>query len=636
MPIPQEFNCNEVHLADKEIEAFQTAILNLSGIVDATKPFSLTEEVRKTIPQRDALNFSKAETAKIYAQAEEKVEVRNEKFLIDNRVACKNGLLALKNLPEGRDPKSMFAWVKQFPQLLWRDNLKLAFDRFGERLSLNEDDRQTINKNFELAKSWYDLFSSSRYFNILYGLPGLSADYERKDAKDTLKKFQAKAGEMNVPARDEELIAEETGAFDAGEEPAAEDDVLILEEIPKEEPKEEIKVEAPKEEVEVEMPAKKKKIEPINITEEIGGTENKKQFADDFSNFNSERQKIRAAIKAKLDHDTRLDADLEETIKKEFEAMVAGPKKHNFNGALEWLQKFPHAMAAIERAPELVAKYPGFSEEHADLAKEWIRFANDQPAKETQYGNKKITNPDILKQFERYEKSLYDKSWKAVHKAEKMKIDSIVEKLENAKTFYNSGEYNQIIDVAKMLYHTDELPKKFKDSATTPEARHAFKLASIKAQIDAYIDHKAKDGVKPNVYHKLAAVEELNRYVCEELNRIGVKNIPRSAPPVPKVDGQVPTCLAEEKGDMAVKNRLPNENMVGAEKEECSRALDCMGRILVHAGKLDVGFEKTYALNEMANAFQGGPNVDLDAPQEEPEVKLPDDDLVENGADLLG
>lgn len=26
MPIPQEFNCNEVHLTDKEIEAFQTAI----------------------------------------------------------------------------------------------------------------------------------------------------------------------------------------------------------------------------------------------------------------------------------------------------------------------------------------------------------------------------------------------------------------------------------------------------------------------------------------------------------------------------------------------------------------------------------------------------------------------------------
>ena len=651
MPIPQEFNCNEVWLNQSEIETFKTAMLNLSGIVEANEPYDVSKEVKKRIPPREAQNFSKAERDAVYAQEKAKAAARDEKFLTDNKAACKNGLLALKNLPDGRDPKSMFRWVKQFPELLWRDNLKLAFDRYGEELSLTEDDRQTISKNFELAKAWFKPFGHSQYFNELYGFPG-TEEYYSHLAENFLEGFKAKADEMNILARDEELIAGEQGAFDAPEEPAVEEEIqneveeesqaqLIEEEIPRVAPKEE-------------APAQKEKIKPINISERIHVTEGTvAEFGAKAKVYLDQSAIIYEEIKSNVtpnnfEHLNEMGEKASvrlfkqnygDVIQKEMAAMLAGPKEHSSNGALEWLESFPHLSALIGRstgfAKACLSDREDFSQEHMDLAYQWQLFLKDGLPNKYESDYVKHSGAKADETFVKDEKRLYDKAWKAVHKAEKTKIDSIVEKLENAKTFYNSGEYNRIIDIAKMLYHTDELPKKFKDSATTPEERHAFKLASIKAQIDAYIDHKAKDGVKPNVYHKLAAVEELNRYVCEELNRIGVKHIPDNE--LKTFEGDyAPTCLAEEKGDMAVKNRLPNENMVGAEKEECARVLDCMGRILVHAGKLDVGFEKTYALNEMANAFQGGPNVDLDAPQEEPEVKLPDDDLVENGADLLG
>ena len=624
MPIPKNFDCNEVHLSDEEIEAFQTAILNLSGIVEDNEPYHAAKAAEQRLNRREAQNFSKAERKEVYAQEKANAAARDEKFLTGNKAACKNGLLALKNLPEGRDPKSMFAWVKQFPQLLWRDNLKLAFDRYGEGLSLNENDRQTINKNFDLAKSWYDLFSASRYFNVLYDLSDFGADYERTDAKDSLKKFQAKADEMNIPARDEEVVAEETGAFDAPEEPAAEEEI-------QNEVEEEINVEPPKEEINVEVPAQNEKIKPYNITKDVYlSEESTHDFSQKIDDENEQNRSLKKKIKADIHYqlnDFSADAASKDslrrfhelygdTIKEELKMMLAGPKAHTPERALEWICQFPHVMTAYGIASSSMKGFEEFSQEHMDLAREWWNFFTDDHSKRNNYNTTK--NSYRVDELEYYSESLYDKAWKAVHKAEKTKIDSIVEKLENAKTFYNSGEYNQIIDVAKMLYHTDELPKKFKDSAKTPEAIHAFKLASIKARIDAYIDHKAKDGVKPNVYHKLAAVEELNRYVSEELNRIGVKHIPGGLPAITTVNGQVPMSLAEEPNAALLKSyHAYAGSLISDEQEECRRTLDCMGRIMLSANALNLGEETMGKLDQLATAFQNGPDVDLNAPQED-------------------
>ena len=384
------------------------------------------------------------------------------------------------------------------------------------------------------------------------------------------------------------------------------------------------------------MPGEKEKIKPINITKTVGLTGGVKEFENGLSDFNETCKEIRKDIVAKANYKNNVGhtvaentASLKdvarvfnqvhgETIKKELEAMLAGPKKHSFDGALEWLQTFPHVMAAYAESPAIMRSYKDFSEEHMELAIEWKVFAGTSDAHNYKYDHDNISDYERGARYLESEKSLYDKAWKVVHKTEKTKIDSIVEKLENAKTFYNSDEYNQIIDVAKMLYHTDELPKKFKDSAKTPEAIHAFKLASIKVRIDAYIEHKAKDGVKPNVYHKLAAVEELNRYVSEELNRIGVKHIPGGFPAITTVNGQVPMSLKEEPNASLLKSyHAYDGSLISDEREECCRTLDCMGRIMLSANALNLGEETMGKLDQLATAFQNGPDVDLNAPQED-------------------
>jgi len=74
------------------------------------------------------------------------------------------------------------------------------------------------------------------------------------------------------------------------------------------------------------------------------------------------------------------------------------------------------------------------------------------------------------------------------------------EDLIRAKTFYNSREYNNIITAVQDLRN--------EKGASRDEA-----LATVGVAIRKYLKHKSRDGVKPNVMKKLAAVERLSQYI---------------------------------------------------------------------------------------------------------------------------
>jgi len=84
----------------------------------------------------------------------------------------------------------------------------------------------------------------------------------------------------------------------------------------------------------------------------------------------------------------------------------------------------------------------------------------------------------------------------------------IAEALDHAKTFSNSKEYKNLMTACKTLGD----PK----AKLTPESRKAMMAATGKT-INDYLMHKAKDGVKPNVFKKFAAVEALSKYLDTKL-----------------------------------------------------------------------------------------------------------------------
>ncbi len=94
----------------------------------------------------------------------------------------------------------------------------------------------------------------------------------------------------------------------------------------------------------------------------------------------------------------------------------------------------------------------------------------------------------------------------------------------SAGSLIDSRQYKEIINTLKLFNHAEQLPvnnKVFgKYRQMDPMKTQAFKLAFIKDAIDAYMDHKAKDGVKRNSCDKLDALGRLNRQVCTRLKNL--------------------------------------------------------------------------------------------------------------------
>lgn len=93
----------------------------------------------------------------------------------------------------------------------------------------------------------------------------------------------------------------------------------------------------------------------------------------------------------------------------------------------------------------------------------------------------------------------------------------VYDKLVSLKTFSSSRSYRGIISMLEFAMENEnwESGKDLK-----PEERYISKLLAIKSSINKYINHKAEDGVKQNVFKKLAAVEELNRLVENCLSKV--------------------------------------------------------------------------------------------------------------------
>jgi len=82
--------------------------------------------------------------------------------------------------------------------------------------------------------------------------------------------------------------------------------------------------------------------------------------------------------------------------------------------------------------------------------------------------------------------------------------------LEKAKTLKNSQEYKSLITMCKALGDPETVAKMGKNGRKEM-------LAATGKKINDYISHKAKDGVKPNVFKKFAAVEALSKYLDTKL-----------------------------------------------------------------------------------------------------------------------
>lgn len=97
----------------------------------------------------------------------------------------------------------------------------------------------------------------------------------------------------------------------------------------------------------------------------------------------------------------------------------------------------------------------------------------------------------------------------------------IATKLEKAKTWYNSGEYNDLVEAVKSLNKVSKIDQ---DANLDDVHKYAIKLWAVKKQINKYLDHKGKDGVKQNAFDKLAAVEELNQEISKRLSTLDVNS----------------------------------------------------------------------------------------------------------------
>jgi len=101
---------------------------------------------------------------------------------------------------------------------------------------------------------------------------------------------------------------------------------------------------------------------------------------------------------------------------------------------------------------------------------------------------------------------------------ERAEYAAIAKQLKSAKTFTNSNQYKDLIT----LFDTLGDEKKHKDLNETDKK---MLLAKAGKTINDYMAHKAKDGIKPNVFKKLAAVEAASRMVDKSLQDYAGKTV---------------------------------------------------------------------------------------------------------------
>ena len=298
------------------------------------------------------------------------------------------------------------------------------------------------------------------------------------------------------------------------------------------------------------------------------------------------------------------------------DAMNEGPKGRDPENMLKWIRKFPYVLAR----PDFLREKGESVDDNAmyQLAKAWTRLFSGEEAVEWIYNGKKCWGSDEksgqFKAFQEEADKLFGPS--AGLAEEETELDRLVEKMEHASMFTDSAEYKNLMSMTKMLNQTELVPH---TEGLTPKQNQALKIATLKSCVDAYLDHKARDGVKRNVYHKLAAVEELNRYLCKRMDEIGIANIPDK-----KLHDEVnfPKTVEDEAvvlNETAPKSYSSDAIKANVEKanadnqddpttaDECACTLDCMARILMRARHLELPDTQVQELTAVREQFFQNP-----------------------------
>ncbi len=210
------------------------------------------------------------------------------------------------------------------------------------------------------------------------------------------------------------------------------------------------------------------------------------------------------------------------------------------------------------------------------------------------------------------------------YREDKARLDAFAAKLEKAQTtFGNSDQYKQIFNTIKLLNRTEypQLPGYPKQNEMSPEKNHAMKLFAIRNMINAYLTHKGKDGVKPNVYSKLAAVEELNQFVCSRIQELdlepfdfGKGHFDRADAPVTYLDEALKQPKHEflDYSEEEVRSRFPGTDKdpaIAEKRSEYRNAMDCMGRIILNAEQNGRSEARIGDLKNMHQAFRNAPGA---------------------------
>ncbi len=161
-------------------------------------------------------------------------------------------------------------------------------------------------------------------------------------------------------------------------------------------------------------------------------------------------------------------------------------------------------------------------------------------------------------------------------------FEEFAEELKNAKTTVNSSEYKAIISTLEQLDKPGLGPWGEK-AGLTPMQNEAAKLLTVKMNIDKYLAHKSKDGVKKNVYEKLAAVEKLNEYISKKIVESNPQPFPEG-----KFSGlnkyinsaKQNVYLQYKQSDIINNVEKARPAGVVTTADECTNTLKCMQRII--------------------------------------------------------
>lgn len=205
---------------------------------------------------------------------------------------------------------------------------------------------------------------------------------------------------------------------------------------------------------------------------------------------------------------------------------------------------------------------------------------------------------------------------------------SHINQLKDAKTFYNSSEYNEIIKAVEFANVYDKITT---DASFADDKACVVKLLAIKEKIDKYLSHKAEDGVKQNSFKKLAAVEALNKEVTDRLNDLNVgffrfqeKEFDKNAKTL--TYGQEVRDCKQKNPNVVVPNPMSDDmakNCISiaqrlypsVDGNDIVNADNCMCRILLKAYKDDVSAKQINKLENMRKQLRINPVQEVKEPK---------------------